>query len=279
MAECPLDPRFARFIVGLALESSIFNRCPTEELDALYREPNSERIRELHDRLINSDLDREREVAIWLEPAIDMGPMRYDPRRIVGEMREMEFLLYLLIRRAGGAQRDVNYWMDYISNAAQSLEDGFWIDAKIFLSRALQVSRRGAIEGLKMDPSLSYEVDVLQKATLSYFREVSSYPITLEAPGERLDALLEIQGIMLDLMRIHYGGGERGPEASLRPIHILSILIRRLLNPQFGLGDARADLQLASEYLETSIQEAGGEEGERLKEQRIRLERLIEGLV
>ena len=273
-----MDYRFVRFVVGLALESSLVNRCPIGELQDLYLDPDPERVKELHNRLINSDLDREREVAIWLEPAIDMGPMRYDPRRIVGEMREMEFLLYLLIRRAGGAQRDVNYWMDYISNAAQSLEDGFWIDAKIFLSRALQVSRRGAVEGLKMDPALSYEVDVLQKATLSYFREVSSYPIILEAPGERLDLLLEIQGIMLDLMRIHYGMGERGPEASVRPIHILSALIRRLLNPQFGLGDARADLKLASEYLETSIQGAEGEERERLREQRLRLERLIEGL-
>lgn len=254
------------------------NKCPVQELQELYLKPEPELIRELHDRLINSERHQEREVAIWLEPAIDMGPLRYDPRRIIGEMREMEFLLYLLARRAGDAQRDVNYWMDYISNAAQSLSDGFWIDAKIFLSRALQVSRRSSIEGLKMDPNISYEVDVLQKATLSYLREVSSYPITLEVSEEKLNTLLEIQGVMLDLMRIYYGGGERGSASSLRPIHILSALIRRLLNPRFSLGDAKADLQLASEYLETSIQGARGEERERIKEQRSRIERLIEAL-
>lgn len=263
--------------MGLAIESSLVNKCPVQRLQGLYLEPEPELIRELHDRLINSERHQEREVAIWLEPAIDMGPLRYDPGRIVGEMREMEFLLYLLIRRAGDAQRDVNYWMDYISNAAQSLSDGFWIDAKIFLSRALQASRRSSIERLKMDPSISYEVDVLQKATLSYFREILTYPITLEAPEERLDILLEIQGIMLELMRIHYGEGGSAP--SLRSIHILSTLIRRLFNPRFTLGDAKADLQLASEYLETSIQEARGEkERERIKAQRSRIEKLLETL-
>ncbi|MBS7637813.1 hypothetical protein KEJ49_02840 [Candidatus Bathyarchaeota archaeon] len=265
--------------MGLAIESSLVNKCPVQGLQELYLEPEPELIRELHDRLINSERHQEREVAIWLEPAIDMGPLRYDPGRIVGEMREMEFLLYLLIRRAGDAQRDVNYWMDYISNAAQSLSDGFWIDAKIFLSRALQASRRSSIERLKMDPSISYEVDVLQKATLSYFREVSSYPITLEASEEKLDTLLKIQGIMLDLMRIYYVEGGRGSASSLRSIHILSTLIRRLFNPRFSLRDAKADLQLASEYLETSIQEAEGEkERERIKAQRSRIDKLIETL-
>lgn len=274
-----MDYRFKRFIVGLALESSLVNRCPIQGLQELYLEPVSERVRELHDRLIISERHREREVAIWLEPALDMGPLRYDPTRIVGEMREMEFLLYLLIRRAGEAQRDVNYWMDYISNAAQSLSDGFWIDAKIFLSRALQVSRRNTIEGLKMDPSLGYEVDILQKATLSYFREVLTYPIVLEAPEERLDTLLEIQGIMLDLMRIHYGEGEGGSASYLRAIHILSALIRRLLNPRFTLEDAKADLKLALEYLEANLHEARGEEDRnRIREQRSRIEKLLESL-
>ncbi|MEM4727068.1 MAG: hypothetical protein QXD04_02285 [Candidatus Bathyarchaeia archaeon] len=274
-----MDYRFKRFIVGLALESSLVNRCPIQGLQELYLEPVSERVRELHDRLIISERHREREVAIWLEPALDMGPLRYDPTRIVGEMREMEFLLYLLIRRAGEAQRNVNYWMDYISNAAQSLSDGFWIDAKIFLSRALQVSRRNTIEGLKMDPSLGYEVDILQKATLSYFREVLTYPIVLEAPEERLDTLLEIQGIMLDLMRIHYGEGEGGSASYLRAIHILSALIRRLLNPRFTLEDAKADLKLALEYLEANLHEARGEEDrDRIREQRSRIEKLLESL-
>ncbi|MEM2126656.1 MAG: hypothetical protein QXH67_00335 [Candidatus Bathyarchaeia archaeon] len=273
-----MDYRFKRFIVGLALESSLVNRCPIQGLQELYLEPVSERVRELHDRLIISERHREREVAIWLEPALDMGPLRYDPTRIVGEMREMEFLLYLLIRRAGEAQRDVNYWMDYISNAAQSLSDGFWIDAKIFLSRALQVSRRSTIEGLKMDPTLGYEVDILQKATLSYFREVLTYPITLEVPEERLDTLLEIQGIMLELMRIHYGEGERGSASSLRPIHILSALIRRLLNPRFALEDAKADLKLALEYLEANLHEVREGDRDRFKEQRSRIEKLLESL-
>ncbi len=271
-----MDPRFKRFIVGLALESSLANGCPVQGLRELYLEPDPERVRELHERLINSGRHGEREVAIWLEPAIEMGPLRYDPRRIVEEMREMEFLLYLLIRRAGEAQRDVNYWMDYISNAAQSLIDGYWIDAKIFLSRALQASIRSSIEGLKTDPSLSYEVDVLQKATLSYFKEVSSYPITLEAPEERLDLLLEVQGIMLELMTARCCGGWRGPASSLRAIHILSTLLRRFLNPQFSLADARVDLKMASEYLEADIGEAEGEE--KVAEQRRRINKLVEAL-
>jgi len=259
-----LDERFIKVVVGLALESAIVNRRDTQALMTLYAEPDLEHVRELHDRLIVSDDHLDREAAIWLEPALDLGPVRSDPRRLVVEMREMEFVLYTLIARSGDAGRVMNQWMNFIANAAHSIEDGFWIDAKILLSRALQSSRHASVERLKLDPGLSYEVDILQRATASYFEEVKGYPLRLGIPEDRLEAILKAQEVMLDLMQIHYGEAAREDAATVAPaIYRLSAAIRYLMDERRGIDAAEREMRLASEHLETKL---GGVADEALRE-------------
>lgn len=249
-----MDERHVKVVVGLALESTLVHRRDTRTLVSLYSHPDMARLRELHNQLMASNIHYDREAAIWLEPALELDPLKSDPRRLVEEMREMEFVLNVLISRSGGAQREVNAWMNYIINAAQSIEDGFWIDAKILLSQALQSSRHASVERLKSDPSLSYEVDVLQRATASYFEEVKGYPLRLKIPEERLDATLEVQEIMLELTQFHYGNDQRvGAAISGPPIHRLSTAIRHLMDERKEIEAAEREVRLASEYLETRL--------------------------
>jgi hypothetical protein len=244
-----LDARLAKIAIGLALESAIVHKGDAGELASLYSNPDPGLIWETHDRLIESDDHHEREAAIWLEPGLNMGPLRSNPRTLAGEMREMEFVLGTIISRSGIAQREVNYWMDYIANAHQFIMDGFWIDAKIFLSRALQTSRAASVEELKSDPGLSYEVETLQRATASYFDEMKGYPLTLNITEERLDPIMHVQETMLTLMRNH---GKLGysDEASIarQIVHRLSSAMRHMMEEE-KRQDAKRELDLALEEL------------------------------
>jgi len=270
-----LDERLVKVVVGLALESALVYRRDIRTLVDIYEDPNLMRVQELHDRLIVSEDHYDREVAIWLEPVLELTPLRSDPGGLVSEMRKMEVILYTMINRAGEAQRDVNDWLNFIANAAQSIEDGFWIDAKILLSRALQSSRRPSMDGLKADPSLRYEVDVLQKATASYFEEMKGYPLMLSVPEDRLDEILKVQEIMLELMQIHYGEERRiDAEITGPPIHRLSTAIRYLMDKNKELKASKRELHFALEHLETRLKEIVDEESYELK----RVSRLCDAL-
>ena len=245
-----MDSRFEKIVVGLALETAIVHRRDIQDLLVLYSEPEGGRIMELHDRLIASDDPYDREVAIWLEPALDLGPLMSDPHGLAREMREMEQLLYALINQAGGAQKDVNYWMNYIANAAQFIQDGFWIDAKVMLSRALHSSQRESIDGLKSVPSLSYKIDILQRATASYFEEAKGYPLGLQIPEEMMGSISTVQEIMLGIMRDHYRRGQ-GEDARLvrRTVHRLSSAVRYMMNEE-KVDKAQKELVLATRYID-----------------------------
>lgn len=259
---------------GLAYECSIVNRVGVETLSRLYEEPSMERIRELHERFILSDNHKRREVAIWLEPALELGPIRTPPERLAREMREMEFILLILTRRAGDAWRTVNRWMDYIANAAISLVQGYWIDAKIYLSRALEASRSGEVEALKMQPHLSYEVDVLQRATLSYFEELRRYPVGLDIPHGSVEPLLSIQAVLLEMMEDRYlrGIGGRNLRES---IYRLSRAIRYLMDEK---GGPKAGDEVRRVVDDLPLIQREGVEGERVEAHRMRLEEAVRGI-
>lgn len=238
-----MDERLVKVVVGLALECALVNRRDSRLLFSLYSDADMDRVKELHDRLIASSDHYDREVAIWLEPVIELGTLKSNPGGLVAEMRKMEFVLNTLIHRSGEAQREVNNWMNYIANAAHSLEDGFWIDAKILLSRALQSSRRPSVEGLKADSRLRYEVDVLHAATASYFEEMKKYPLRLSVSEERLDAMLEVQDIMLELMHIHYMEEQGEDSVISSSIYRLSTAIRYLMDEKRELMAAKREVR------------------------------------
>ena len=249
-----MEKRSIKVVVGLAVESALVHGRDTRTLLHLYGKPDLERLQELHDQLIISPLHYDREIAIWLEPALEFSQLNFDPKDLIREMREMEFVLHVLLNRIGSFQEDVNNWMNFILNSAKSIEDGFWIDGKILLSRALQSSLCPSVERLKADPRFRYELDVLQKATASYFEEVKRYPIKLSFPEHRLDAILKVQEIMLELMQIHYREESRiDPEETRQPIHKLSSAIRYMMDECKELEDAKREIRLALGHLETRL--------------------------
>ena len=261
------DERYLKIVAGLAYECSIVNRVEVESLSRLYKEPTLEEIEELHGRLIDSPDHREREVAIWLEPALELGPIGTPPEQLAREMREMEFILLILTRKAGEVWRTVNRWMDYIANAAISLLGGYWIDAKIYLSRAVEVSRSVEVEELKRQPHLSYEIDILQRATLSYFRELRRYPVRLSIPSGSMEPLLLVQAVLLEMMEDSYLRGIGGKPLR-ESIHRLSSAIRHLM-VEGGGSMAEGEIRRVVEDL--PLIEREGVRRERIEDYRMRL--------
>jgi hypothetical protein len=263
--ESTLDPRALRIAVGLALESAILSGAPTDDLALLYSDPEPQAVRALHLRLMESQDHRDREAGIWLQTGMDQASAGLDPAGLAGELSKMEYLLYALIPRAGDAQMEVNDWMNYTANAAQLITDGFWVDAKMMLNRALQVSRFPAVVGLKAIPGLVYEVGVFQEATASYYREAMGYPVGLQIPEETLDAALKLQEGMLEVMRSHVRvEGPAENQLALRVVSGLGSSLRRLMEGK--PGDARRDLEKVAGLMETWLDIAEGKEKRELVE-------------
>jgi len=245
-----LDRKLAKIIIGFALQSAIPHRRDTEALLALYSDPDLEKARILHDELAVSRNHYEREVAIWLQALHGYGPSDLDLKALVTTMREMESILYFLINQVGEAQREVNDWMNYVANAAESLADGFWIDAKIFLSQALDISQSMAVEHLKSDPDLKRKLDILQRATAQYFAEIRTLPSKLEIPEDRLETIMAVQKVLLDLMQTYYQGRREGNDEVLgTAIRRLNATIRHLITKGKEIEDAKQEMQLISQHL------------------------------
>lgn len=260
-----MDERVARVAIGFALQSAIPCGCEVEALLVLYSKPDLEKARSLHDKLAMSRSHKDREVAIWLQPLLEHGLPKSDPKALVPTMREMEFVLYFLINQAGQAQREVNDWMNYVANATEGLVDGFLIDAKIFMSQALEISQSPAIEQLKSDPALGRKLDILQQATASYFQEIRKYPSKIAIPERRLEPILKVQEILLDLMQLHYGGRhDRNGEVIGAATRRLKAAIRYLMNEDKELEAAEREVQLASEHLSEKESEIVNGEARRL---------------
>jgi len=272
-----LDQRFVRFTIGFALQTAIVHNREVESLSALYSAPNLDEAGKLHDRLLVSGNHLDREIAIWLEPLLQFDEQNPNPEGLVTEMREMEFLLYTLINRAGEAQREINDWMNYIANAAESLADGYWIDAKMLLSRALETSRSTSVESLKLDPNLARELDILQRATGDYFQEMRRYPLKLAVPEERLETLLKLQEIVLDLIKFKQREDHDEGDIIGSVVSRLNTAIRLLMNEEKTVDAAKQEVRSAGEYLDQAKNKVSEKEKQKLiSECRKRIDELIE---
>ncbi|MFH0897128.1 MAG: hypothetical protein V1850_03655 [Candidatus Bathyarchaeota archaeon] len=248
-----MDNRLYKVVVGLALENEIYNRRANKTLANLFSRPNLDDIIALHHRLIASSDHFDREVAFWLELGLEHQPIKIDLKDLLEEIDQMEVLLSDLLSRAdANSQRDLNDWLNYIVNVAYSIRDGFEIDAKTLMSLAFQSSKSDSIERIKRDPSLQYQIGVLQKETFRLFEEIKRFPLKLATPEERLDSIIELQVVFIDLLQRYYL--ER-PEKELidiirYPIEKLEVSQRYLMRSDVAVEKAKQEMELIVERLE-----------------------------
>lgn len=242
----------------MALECELYNRRFNRNLLNLYANPSVEGIKALHRNLIASKSHLDREVAFWLEPALEQTQIKLDVTGIIMELRGIEMELSSLLGRVNPSMiRDINDWLDYIANAGHSVEDEDWLGAKIFMSNALQSSKADSVEKIKTNVSLRYALEVLQGETLKCFDQIKKAASTVKVPEERLNVIVELQAILVELMRKYYleGLDERAGDLIHYPIQKLSIAIQYLMRFNIKTERASQEIMLASQHLEETVKE------------------------
>ena len=251
-----MSDRLNKVVVGLALKNELYNKRLNQTLFDLYSRPEIDAIKDLHDRLISSNDHFDREVAFWLELALQQPPVQIDLQDVNAELTEMEVLLYDLVLRANSeSQRSLNDWMNYIANVPQSIQDGNWIDAKILMSLAEQSSRKESIERIKRDPQLRYKIEVLQKETSRLFELTKRIPLRLVASEERLCAIEKILEVLIELLQRYNfeRPQERLSDMICYSIQKLEASQRSLLRSNIKTDDAKNEIIIASKYLEQQM--------------------------
>ncbi len=260
-----MDQRIAKIIVGFALQNGLINDLSVDDLVLLYSDSDLKKARKLYERFSTSSRHSDRMISIWLQQLFEQGPLESDSKKLVTDLREMEFLLFVMLNRAGDAQNAVNDWMNYIVNAAESLADGYWADAKILLSQALEVSHSESVERLKLDRSIAYELDTLQRATASYFREALTYPSRIAVPDEAVENILKLQSILIRMLQFQHRKKDAISEELFGMItRRLNTAIRSLMSGEKDAASALQEMKLVVQHVSEKGDLVSDREGRKL---------------
>lgn len=261
MAESSVDgSKNLKVIAGFALIYDLWNERSTPELHVLYEQPTVEAFRHVHSVLQSSDDYRDREAAIWLMLALNMPEPRVDLQDTVNELQEMEFIIRRLLSRSGEAwQADLNMWMDYLANAAIGLKDGFWLDAKMDLNRALSLATGRGIMGIPSTAGISHEISLLRNETRRLFLIVRDIPVRLNVPVERLDLVLNLQTLLMKAIALQMRMMEETSEALAQAIRDINQALRQAMREGEKESSIMEQLRLASSRLETEVEKHDGQ--------------------
>jgi len=153
----------------------------------------------------------------------------------------------------------MNDWLNYIANASQSIIDGYWTDAKILLSLAVQVSQDPTVEALKTNPELRYRVETLQGATASYFQELKGYPLKLKISDESIASILMIQEPLLEMLQKPNIVEEKSEDENvIKVVRGSRTAIKYLMEKKES--EAKRELQNVERLLESWLENLGDDE-------------------
>ena len=260
--------KFMKIIVGLALEESIrkleFNPQLNDvyvQLNALYSVPNRGKIRSLHNDLVGSSNANFREIGFWLEPLITVSKPTIDWRDLVIEMQETElqlFNIFYLLEVSRERRHEINdlrEWFNSIGSSVNYIRQDDWIHAKIHASKAFEFSLSNSIETMRKDEHLSGAIDAFRKETKKYFEQVKTFPVRIEIPEDRFDAIIEIQEVLVELVKeLYLHRPDRVlSDVILYPIEKLGVAMHYLMDPKLTIEGANYELGCACEHFRRKI--------------------------
>ena len=256
-----------RIAVGLALEaemerddvdSSLLNRL----LD-LYSNPNSDAVKTVHDELLESDSFEDREVGLWLEPALIRRRPDFDWREVVMDMQETELDLFDLAYLIETSEHRNEFralglldWMNSIGSCVSNIRGGNWVLAKIDLNRAMHESLGESVEDVRKNEDFRGAVDEHRKATRSYLERILMFPCGSNVPEDRLDTILGVQELVIELKRKYHFESTNGIPSDVFPYAIekLGVAEDYLFDSKTSLEQAGYEVGLASEHLKGKVE-------------------------
>jgi hypothetical protein len=244
-----MDKRFQRVAVGLALENELNKGRDDPLLRGLYDNPSTEKITAAYRRLITSKDHDDREASFWLELGLSQDPTSFpDKNALLSQIRKMEIIIYDILGKAKPSIiQPLNDWMNYLANAGESINEGYWIDAKILMSRAVDASEETISKLSLTDLQNRRELEILRTETIRDYEELLEASFRLKLPISRLDALQTVQGIHLQLLRRQLADKADSSR------HMIRYLVEKLATAEKLLLQEEATVQKAQEEIEQTL--------------------------
>jgi len=213
-----LNQKVAKFVVGSVLIDCV-NNCQYdnslfeiyEQLRRLYssEEIDLQKVEQLHTELIRSTNENQRDLGFTLEPLIRFNPPARDWRDLAIEMLETEIDLFDLFYRLEISKEkkyeshDLLEWLNSIGSSVNYMRSLDWVNAKKYANRALVLSKSESNQKITGDEYLGEAIKIHQKDTKKYYVETIKHPVNVDYPEDRLDLILELQVILLELDEIY----------------------------------------------------------------------------
>jgi len=250
------DRRFQRIAVGLAVENGLHDGYEDKILNELYENPTSEKITKTYRRMISSNVQRERVIALWLELGLFQEPTTFpDTTELLRRIREIEAILYSLLGQAAlSIAQPLNNWLNYIANAGESINTGFWMDAKVYMSGAVESADETLAKVGLADPKMLCDLDILRSETRRDYEELLKASFRLRLPEDVLNQILVVQEQLIGILRrLINDGNHKDGELLLFLADRLTIAERLLLQEKPDLHNAVESLTQAINNIEKHI--------------------------
>jgi hypothetical protein len=250
------DRRFQRIAIGLAVENGLQNGYDDRTVDELYENPSSDKITKTYQRMISSNIQQEREIALWLELGLYQEPTTFpDMTELLRRIRETEAILYALLGHAGlSITQPLNNWLDYVANAGESINTGFWIDAKAYMGRAVEAADETLTKVGSADPKMLYDLDILRSETRRDYEELLKASFRLKLPEDALNQILVVQDLLIRILRRRIAEADnKSAELRLFILDRLTIAERSLLQEKPYMQNAVESVTQAISQIENQI--------------------------
>ena len=250
------DRRFQRIAVGLAVENGLHDGYDDKILNDLYENPSSEKITKTYRRMISSNVQRERAIALWLELGLCQEPTTFPDRtELLRRIRETEAILYSLLGQASlSIAQPLNNWLNYVANAGESINTGFWMDAKVYMDRAVESADETLAKVSLADPKMSYDLDILRSETRRDYEELLKASFRLKLPEDILNEILVVQEQLIGILRrLIDEGNHKDAELLLFLADRLTIAEKLLLQEEPDLHNAAESVTQAINNIEKQI--------------------------
>ena len=243
------DKRFQRIAVGLAIENGLQDGYEDRILDELYENPSSEKIAKTYRSMIGSNAPRERAVALWLELGLFQEPTTFpDTTELLRRINETEAILYSLLGQAAlSIAQPLNNWLNYVANTGESINTGFWMDAKVYMSRAVESADETLAKVGLADPKMLCDLDILRSETRRDYEELLKASFRLKLPEDVLNQILAVQEQLIGILRRLINEGKH------RDAKLLFSLVDRLTIAERLLLQEKPDLHNAAESVTQAI--------------------------
>jgi hypothetical protein len=247
-----MDKRFQKIVIGLALENELYDGREDRLLGELYENPSAYTITCIYRRFISSKDPREKEMAFWLELGLSQEPVTFpDKTELLRRVREIETVLYDILGRVGqNISQPLNDWLNYIANSGESVNQGYWIDAKILMSRAVEASDETSSKIAPTDVKMRHDLDILRSETRQDFEELLKASFRLRIPERNLDKILAIQALLLRMLRNQVTEGAKSDPISRYLVEKLATAEKLLIQEKPEISRAKGELEQALTYVE-----------------------------